>query len=124
MPAEKQSNLDERRRDKHDIIMQILSLLKSARSIRKTRLMTLANLSSFQSRQYLSFLEDNRLIEKRGNAISITERGLDHLEKCSCCPMFESSNTIWKFRIKKPFTFYESNVLCDGSHDGTDSKLT
>jgi predicted transcriptional regulator len=96
----KEKGLDEGRRDKHDIVMQILIMLKSAKSIRKTRLMTLLGLSSAQSKQYLGFLEKNRLIETSGYEISITETGLDHLEKCSCCPMFERSNAIWKFKMK------------------------
>jgi len=88
--------LDETRRDKHDLVQQILSLLNSTRSIRKTKLMALVGLSSTQARQYLGFLESNRLIEISECRISITEKGLDHLEKCSHCPMFERINAIWK----------------------------
>jgi predicted transcriptional regulator len=96
----KEKGLDEGRRDKHDIVMQILMMLKTAKSVRKTRLMTLLGLSSAQSKQYLVFLEKNRLIETNGHEISITQTGLDNLEKCSCCPMFERSNAIWKFKMK------------------------
>jgi len=96
----KEKGLDEGRRDKHDIVMQIFIMLKTAKSIRKTRLMMLLGLSSAQSRQYLGFLEKNGLIETSGHEISITETGLDHVEKCSCCPMFERSNAIWKFKMK------------------------
>jgi predicted transcriptional regulator len=66
MLIEKEKGLDEGRRDKHDIVMQILIMLKSAKSIRKTRLMALLGLSSAQSKQYLGFLEKNRLIETSG----------------------------------------------------------
>ena len=96
----KEKGLDEGRRDKHDIVMQILMMLKTAKSIRKTRLMALLGLSSAQSRQYLGFLEKNRLIKTSMREISLTEIGLDHLEKCSCCPMFERSNALWKFKMK------------------------
>jgi predicted transcriptional regulator len=97
MPIQQEIRLDENRRDKHDIVMQILSLLKSIKSIRKTKLMAILGLSSLQAKRYLSFLEDNRLVEISKTGISITEKGLDHLERCSQCPMFERSNAIWKF---------------------------
>jgi predicted transcriptional regulator len=98
----RENDLNEGRRDKHDIVMQILSRLKSAKSIRRTRLMALVGLSSAQLKLYLGFLEENRLISTSGHEISLTETGLDHLDRCSCCPMFERSNAIWKFKMKNP----------------------
>lgn len=98
MSNEQETKFAEGRRDKHDIVMQILSMLKHTRSIRKTALMSRAGLSSFQMRYYLGFLEGNKLVKISQHEISITEKGLDHFEKCSCCPMFERSNAIWKFK--------------------------
>jgi predicted transcriptional regulator len=101
MPVGRANELDEGRRDRHDIIIEILSILRSTKSTRKTRLMTLVGLSSAQSRLYLGFLETNRLIETFGREVSVTEKGLTLLEKCSSCPMFECNNSIWKFNAKK-----------------------
>jgi predicted transcriptional regulator len=104
MLNEQEIKLDEGRRDKHDIVMQILYMLKHTRLIRKTTLMTQAGLASFQIRHYLGFLEKDKLIEISKHGISITEKGLDHFEKCSHCPMFERSNAIWKFKNKSKIT--------------------
>jgi predicted transcriptional regulator len=101
MPVERANELDEGRRDRHDIMIQILSILRSTKSIRKTRLMTLVGLSSAQSRLYLGFLENNRLIQTFEREISVTQKGLALLEKCSSCPMFECNNSIWRFNVKK-----------------------
>jgi predicted transcriptional regulator len=101
MPVERANELDECRPDKHDIMIQILSILRSTKSIRKTRLMTLVGLSSAQSRLYLGFLENNRLIQTFGHEISVTQKGLALFEKCSSCPMFECNNSIWRFNMKK-----------------------
>jgi predicted transcriptional regulator len=101
MPVERANELDESRRDRHDIMIQILSILRSTKSIRKTRLMTLVGLSSAQSRLYFGFLENNRLIEIFGHEISVTPKGLTLFEKCSSCPMFECDDSIWRFNVKK-----------------------
>jgi predicted transcriptional regulator len=101
MPVEKANELDEGRRDRHDIMIQILSILRSTKSTRKTRLMTLVGLSSAQSRLYLGFLENNRLIQTFGHEISVTQKGLVLFERCSSCPMFECDNSIWRFNAKK-----------------------
>lgn len=101
MRVERANELDEGRRDRHDIMIQVLSILRSTKSIRKTRLMTLVGLSSAQSRLYLGFLENNRLIETFGRQISVTQKGLALFEKCSSCPMFECNNSIWRFNVKR-----------------------
>ncbi len=96
---EKQEDFHEFRRDKHDIVMQILSVLKSVKSIRKTKLMVTVGLSSGQIRLYLGFLESNELVKFSKYGISLTEKGLEHFERCLGCPMFERSNAIWKHKM-------------------------
>jgi predicted transcriptional regulator len=98
MPNKQEIQLDGGRRDKHDIVMQILFTLRQSKSIFKTTLMNQLGLSSLQVRQYLGFLEKNKLIVISKHGVSVTEKGLEHFEKCSHCPMFERSNAIWKFK--------------------------
>lgn len=72
------------RRDRHDIVMEILKLLKSGS--KKTRLMKDVNLSFVQAQMYLGILEKEGLIKTDGNGVFwTTDKGLQFIDKCEEC---------------------------------------
>jgi len=75
------------RRDRHDIVMQILKSAKSAKN--KTELMKEVNMSFVQAQQYLKILVKNELVEMLDNHhYKITKKGVDTLKKCEECFLF------------------------------------
>lgn len=75
-------------RDRHDIALEILNRAVSAR--RKTEIMRDAGLSYLQAKLYLGELVDRGLLEmdvKRN--LKTTKKGLEFIEKCKACPLFE-----------------------------------
>jgi len=72
------------RRDRHDIVMDILKNTTSAKN--KTQIMKAVNMSFVQAQQYLGVLLKRELIETLGNRhYKITNKGLDFLKKCENC---------------------------------------
>ena len=76
------------RRDRHDIVMEILKSLKSGR--KKTQTMKDVNLSFVQAQQYLGILLEKGLIEKTDDKVfKTTTSGLKFIEKCEDCLLSE-----------------------------------
>jgi predicted transcriptional regulator len=79
-----------RRRDRHDITIQILNRAKNGKS--KTELMREANISHAQAKQFLGMLGQHGLLELDENRrYKTTKKGLEFLEKCESCFLFEWS---------------------------------
>jgi predicted transcriptional regulator len=75
------------RRDRHDIIIDILR--KAAPGTRKTELMSDVGLSYTQTKKYLNVLLNNGLLEPtEKRRLRTTKKGLEFLEKCSECFLF------------------------------------
>jgi len=75
------------RRDRHDIIIDILR--KAASGTKKTKMMSDVGLSYTQAKQYLDVLLNNGLLETIENRhLRTTKKGLEFLEKCSECFLF------------------------------------
>lgn len=76
------------RRDRHDIVMEILKSLKSGR--KKTQTMKDVNLSFVQAQQYLGILLEKGLIERTDDKVfKTTTSGLKFIEKCEDCLLCE-----------------------------------
>jgi len=74
-------------RDRHDIAIEILKKASSGKN--KTELMREVGLSFSQAKQYLSMLQEKRLLEVGDkNRFKTTKKGLEFLEKCEACPLF------------------------------------
>jgi predicted transcriptional regulator len=73
----------ERRRDRHEIIMEILKNAKD--SIKKTHLMFRSRLSFAQLDRYLNALEKAGFITKRSGTWKTTKKGLEVIEFCDLC---------------------------------------
>jgi len=74
-------------RDRHDIAIDILK--KASSGMNKTELMKEAGLSFSQAKQYLSMLEEKQLLEIGDkHHFKTTRKGLEFLEKCEACPLF------------------------------------
>jgi predicted transcriptional regulator len=80
--------LDVVRRDRHDIVMEILKSAKSGRI--KTELMKDVNMSFTQAQQYLSMLMEKGLLQINENRrFTTTKKGLEFMEKCQGCFLSE-----------------------------------
>lgn len=74
-------------RDRHDIVIEILK--KAASGKHKTELMRDVGLSFFQTKQYLGILLKKKLLEVDDKRhYRTTKQGLEFLEKCKICPLF------------------------------------
>jgi len=72
------------RRDRHDIVMDMLKSARSAKN--KTQLMKEVNMSFVQAQQYLGMLLKNELVVMLDNHhYKTTKKGLDYLKKCEEC---------------------------------------
>ena len=76
------------RRDRHDIVIEILKKAKSGKL--KTRIMVEVGLSYSQSKQYLSMLLERGALKIDENGyFKTTKKGLEFLEKCKECLLFK-----------------------------------
>jgi predicted transcriptional regulator len=74
-------------RDRHDIAIEILKKATSGKS--KTELMRDVGLSYLQAKQYLAMLSDNGLLKiEENHRFKTTSKGLEFLEKCKECLLF------------------------------------
>jgi predicted transcriptional regulator len=72
------------RRDRHDIVWEILKSAKSGRI--KTELMKDVNMSFIQAQQYLGMLLEKGLLQINENRrFTTTKKGLEFMEKCQEC---------------------------------------
>ena len=75
-------------RDRHDITLEILRKATSGK--KKTELMREVGLSYTQSKNYLSVLVEEKLLEiDEKHGFKTTKKGLEFLEKCKQCPLFK-----------------------------------
>jgi len=75
-------------RDRHDITFEILR--KAAAGKKRTELMREVGLSYTQSKNYLSVLVEEKLLEMDEKRLfRTTSKGLEFLEKCEECPLFK-----------------------------------
>jgi predicted transcriptional regulator len=75
-------------RDRHDITFEILRKATSGK--KKTELMREVGLSYTQSKNYLSVLVEEKLLEMDEKRLfRTTKKGLEFLEKCKQCPLFK-----------------------------------
>jgi predicted transcriptional regulator len=75
-------------RDRHDITFEILR--KATAGKKKTELMMEVGLSYTQSKNYLSVLVEEKLLEiDEKHGFKTTKKGLEFLEKCKQCPLFK-----------------------------------
>lgn len=75
------------KRDRHDIVVEILEKAKSGR--KKTELMRSVGLSHLQLKQYLTILLEKGLLEiDENNLFTTSKKGLEFLEKCGECLLF------------------------------------
>ena len=72
-----------KRRERHDIIMEILKLAKNGEL--KTRIMYKARLSFSQLEQYLNALKEADFITEESGIWKTTEKGLHVIEACKIC---------------------------------------
>jgi predicted transcriptional regulator len=78
-----------KRRDRFEVLRDILAVANNARGANKTRLVYMSNLNFNRLTEFLNFLMDKELIVKNGdeNTYIITEKGrtflkqLDQMEK-------------------------------------------
>jgi predicted transcriptional regulator len=83
------------RRDRHDIVMEILKLAKSGKT--KTQLMKEVNMSFSQAQQYSSILLEKDLLRTDENRLfRTTKKGLEFIEKCEECFLSH-----WRWKRKK-----------------------
>jgi predicted transcriptional regulator len=76
------------RRDRHDIVMEILKTAKSGRI--KTELMKDVNMSFTQAQQYLGMLTKKGLLQvNEDRRFTTTKKGLEFMEKCQGCFLCE-----------------------------------
>jgi predicted transcriptional regulator len=76
------------RRDRHDIAAQILRKARVGKN--KTELMRQVNISFTQAQQYFSMLLQKGLLEiDQNHHLKTTRKGLEFLEKCEECFLFE-----------------------------------
>jgi predicted transcriptional regulator len=75
-------------RDRHEIAIEILNRAVSAK--KKTEIMRDAGLSYLQAKLYLGELVDRGLLQiDWQHNLKTTKRGLEFLEKCKACPLFD-----------------------------------
>ena len=71
-------------RDRHDIVMDILQKAKSGKN--KTELMRDVGLSYSQSKQYLTILVEQGLLEAKENKrYNTSKKGISFMKKCGEC---------------------------------------
>lgn len=71
-------------RDRHDIVMDILQKAKSGKN--KTELMRDVGLSYSQSKQYLTMLVEQGLLEtKKNKRYNTSKKGISFMQKCGEC---------------------------------------
>ncbi|MEM3616553.1 MAG: winged helix-turn-helix domain-containing protein [Candidatus Bathyarchaeia archaeon] len=76
------------KRDRHDIVVEILEKAKSGK--KKTELMRSVGLSHSRSKQYLTILLKKGLLEiNENNLFTTSKKGLEFLEKCGECLLFD-----------------------------------
>jgi predicted transcriptional regulator len=74
-------------RDRHEIAIEILNRAISGR--RKTEIMRDVGLSYLQAKLYLNELVERGLLEiAEKRILKTTKKGLEFLEKCEACPLF------------------------------------
>ncbi len=78
------------RRDRIDIIENILQILSKKRNTKPTHLMYKANLSHVQMKNYLKELKEKKFIDKIKSELTITKQGEKFLEKIKEMKEFES----------------------------------
>jgi predicted transcriptional regulator len=84
------------RRDRHDIVLEILNKAKTGK--KKTDLMKEVGLSFAQTKLYMAILREKGLLEaSERNQLKTTRKGMEMLERCSDCLIFP-----WKLRKKTP----------------------
>ncbi len=84
------------RRDRHDIVAEILRKATSGR--RKTELMSDVGLSFLQMKQYLDMLLGKGLLEfDNKQQLKTTKKGSEFLGRCSECLLFP-----WEKQKRKP----------------------
>jgi len=84
------------RRDRHDIVVDILRKATSGR--KKTELMLDAGLSSLQMQQYLDVLVKKGLLGiDETRRLKTTKKGTEFLAKCDECLLFP-----WEKQKRKP----------------------
>lgn len=80
----------EKKRNKTDIISDMLLTIRERGRIKPTHLMYKANLSHKQMKGYLDELEKNKMIKKE-ERIEITKKGREFLDKYSQLKEFEKT---------------------------------
>jgi predicted transcriptional regulator len=79
-----------KRRDKHDIVLDILKIARSAK--RKTHIMYKAKLSYDQLKTYLELLNDRGLLESNDGFYRTTSKGLDFIKTYEEISLFKASS--------------------------------
>jgi predicted transcriptional regulator len=75
-------------RDRHEITIEILK--KASGGKKKTEMMRDVGLSYLQAKQYLNELaKKGLLVLDQKHNYRTTKKGLEFLEKCAKCPLFE-----------------------------------
>ena len=75
-------------RDRHEIAIEILNSAVFGK--RKTEIMRDVGLSYLQARLYLNeFVERGLLQIDEKRVLKTTKKGLEFVEKCKACPLFE-----------------------------------
>jgi predicted transcriptional regulator len=77
-----------RRRDRHDIILDILKIARGGR--RKTHIMYKAKLSYCQLKAYLELLNDRGLLESNDGFYCTTRKGLDFIKTYEEISLFKA----------------------------------
>lgn len=72
-----------KRRDRHDIIIEILKMAKNG--ARKTKIMKKAALSYFQLEKYLNALKEADFLTEESGIWKTTEKGFHVIEACKLC---------------------------------------
>ncbi len=70
-------------RDRHDLVMEILQTAKAGKN--KTELIRDVGLSYTQSKQYLTALEEQGMLEMDDKCYRTTKKGTTFMEKCGEC---------------------------------------
>jgi predicted transcriptional regulator len=79
-----------KRRDKHDIVLDILKIAKGAK--RKTQIMYKAKLSYAQLKAYLELLNDRGLLESNDGFYHTTSKGLEYIKTYEEISPFKTSS--------------------------------
>jgi predicted transcriptional regulator len=82
---------ESRRRDKHDIVLDILKIARGGK--RKTHIMYKAKLSYGQLKVYLELLNDRGLLESNDGFYHTTSKGLDFIKTYEEISLFKMSSS-------------------------------